>query len=90
MTTTIPDIVVQSTSYTDVYSSSGVSVGTSVILQNKGSLSIFLQTGETIPSASSEEGVILSSLEMFIVDEGEAGLFARSFFGSCKLSIQPV
>lgn len=89
MATTIPDIVVSSTSYTNIYTATSISVGTSVIIQNKGGYAVFLQTVSSIPSASSQDGVILLPMEMLVVDSGESGLFARAFFGSSKLSIQP-
>jgi hypothetical protein len=88
MATTIPDITVQNTAYTNVYTATGIAVGTSVVLQNKGNFSVFLQTTATLPSATSEDGVVVSPLEILTVDAGEAGLFARAAAFSCKLSVQ--
>lgn len=90
MAVTLPDITIQNTAYINVYTATGITVGTSVIVQNKGTFSVYLQTTATTPSADSENGVILSPLEILIVDAGEAGLFAKATFFSAKLSVQPI
>lgn len=89
MSTTLPDVTIQPTTYTDIYAATGITVGTSVIIQNKGNHSAFLQTTGSAPSDSSMDGVLISPLEIFIVDAGESGLFARASFGNGRLSIQP-
>lgn len=90
MAATIPDITIQNTAYTNVYTATGITVGTSVIVQNKGNAPVFLQTTAAIPLATNEDGVVLSRLEILTVDAGELGLFAKSFDTTCKLSVQTV
>lgn len=89
MAITIPDITIQNTVYADVYAATGIAVGTSVVIQNKGNYSVYLQTTTSAPSDSSADGVLVSPLEIFIVDAGESGLFARASINSSKLSVQP-
>lgn len=85
---TLPDVTVQTTSYTDIYVTTGIAVGTSVIIQNKGSSSVYLQTSAVAPLDTSDDGVALSSLEILTVDSGELGLFAKSSSFTCKLNVQ--
>ena len=88
MAATLPDVTITNTAYTDLYDATGIAVGTAVILQNKGSQPVFLQTTLAAPSASSEAGFVISPLEILTVDAAEAGLWARSSAFSGHLSVQ--
>lgn len=88
MAATLPDVVITSTAYTNLYSATGIAVGTAVILQNKGNQPVFLQTTAASPSASSGDGFVISPLEILTVDAAEVGLWARSAAFGGHLSVQ--
>lgn len=88
MAATLPDITISNTAYTDVYSETGITVGTAVVIQNKGNYPVFLQTTASAPTASSENGFVISPLQILLVDAGEAGLFAKSTSFAGRLSVQ--
>lgn len=85
MATTIPDVILDNTSYQNINTLSGIAVGTKVILQFKGSGSIRLQIKTTQPIVNSMDGVQLNTLEFYVVDAGESTIWAR---GTGRLSVQ--
>lgn len=87
MATTIPDVILTNSAYTDVYVASGLAIGTSVIIQNKSTVGAFLQLKSSQPLAASADGVFLEAYSFYVVDQGEVGCWAR---GNTKLSVQEV
>lgn len=85
MSNTIPDVILDNTTYQNINTLSGIAVGTKVILQFKGSGSIRLQIKPTQPTINSMDGVQLSTLEFYVVDAGESTIWAR---GTGRLSVQ--
>lgn len=87
MAMTISDCVLTNSAYTDVYTATGIAVGTSLIVQNKSTVGAFLQIKSTQPTAASQDGIFLEAYQFYVVDADEVGLWAR---GNTKLSVQGV
>ena len=77
MANTIDDVVIGNT-WVNVYSLSGIAVGTSVQVQNKGNGYILLAISATSPASGSVKGYVLEPFKACLVDAGESGLWAIS------------
>lgn len=79
---TIPDITVPSDSYLDLYIAASITVGTAIEIINKGSSTIYVQESTTQPSATSTDGVAITSVDkpwaVGIVNDGAAKIWVRS------------
>ncbi len=83
---TLPDVVLSNSSYTDIYSMTGIPVGTPLLVQNKGSSGFYLQLKESQPSATNIDGNILQPFEFLIIKTtAPVKFWAR---GSGRLSVQ--
>ncbi len=83
---TLPDVILSNSAYIDIYAATGIPVGTSLIVQNKGSSGYYLQLKETQPSATNSDGNILAAMEFLIIKTTSPIRFwAR---GSGRLSVQ--
>lgn len=61
MSNTLPDIVMQTGTYIDVYNVSGIAPGTALLLNNKSSATVQIQVRPSQPPASSNDGWPLRS-----------------------------
>lgn len=79
------DAILDNVTYQNVNVLVGIPVGTKVILHFKGSGSVRVQLKPTQPIANSQEGVQLTSLGFYVIDQGESTIWAK---GSGRLSVQ--
>lgn len=85
MANTIPDISSVNGSFTDVYTSSGITVGTSIIIQNKSTSALYVQISALQPLSTSTDGVYIQPYQFYVVDAGEVGCWIR---GNGKICVQ--
>lgn len=85
MADTIEDVTVVHTSYTDIYTVTGIAVGTELVLQNKEESEFIVQVSTTQPSADSTAGVILRPKQQKLVEVGGNKVWV---LGVGKLSVQ--
>ncbi len=86
MAVTLPDVTSSATSFINVYTATGLPVGTKLIIQNKSSNTMYIQVKATQPSATSVDGNIITSYEFIIIDGGDLpGVWVR---GAGKISVQ--
>lgn len=76
MADTIPDILLDPETYSNIYALSSITTGTSVAVQNKTDSQVILQTILAQPTLGSTDGVIVEPWKMVVVSSGEAGLWA--------------
>lgn len=93
MSQTIPDITLNSTSFTDINTQSGISVGTAMIIQNKGTSNIVIQESVLQPDPTSEDGLIMTNIfspySRADISAGSIRIWARVLGGaSCKINVQ--
>jgi hypothetical protein len=72
----IPDITLNGT-WQDVYSLSGIAVGTSLSVQNKTAQIISLWIGPTAPATSFNGGMELAVLASSMITAGESGYWVK-------------
>lgn len=82
---TLPDVILDNTSYQNINALSGIAVGNKMVLQFKGTGSVRLQIRPTQPIVSSLDGVQLNTLELYGVDSGESTVWVK---GTGRLSVQ--
>lgn len=87
MAVTIPDLQINNSSYTDLYASTGISVGTKLVIQNKSSVGAYLQIKAFQPASNSQDGIFLEAFKFYIVDAGEVGCWVK---GMTKLCVQEI
>lgn len=75
--TTTADIPISMEYYTELYSSSGIAVGTPLIIQNKTSGTMLVQNRTTQPSPTDWNGFIVPYLGVWYVEEGTEGVWCR-------------
>jgi hypothetical protein len=56
MANTLPDVVLQSGVYIDVYAATGISPGTSLVLNNKSAATVLVQVRASQPPSTSSDG----------------------------------
>ena len=82
MADTIPDITVPNNTFANINTLTGISAGTALILNNKGTSEVLVQISNTQPSATSSDGVVLpvppNTLSVMRVTAGENAVWARS------------
>ncbi len=87
MAATRPDIIVPLNTWTDLYATVGIAVGTNVIVTNKsGGNHILLATGAAAPT--DDRGVPLQAGMQAIVEEGELGLYAKAITFNALINVQ--
>ena len=82
MADTIPDVILNGTEYQDLYSETGITVGTKLLLFNKSTSYIRVILSATQPTDNSTDGVIIEiegAMRPFIVDAGENGCWAKGY-----------
>ncbi len=85
MADTLPDITLNTDSYTDLYVGSGILVGTEILVQNKGSVPVTIHVSLAQPVVTSRDGVNIPSNGYVIVQAGATGAWA---LGSSKVNVQ--
>ena len=91
MSDTIDDVIITNT-WNNIYSLSGISVGTSIQVQNKGSSYVLLAISATQPASGSLKGYVLEPFKACLVDAGETGLWGMTTGGEATspLNVQGV
>jgi hypothetical protein len=77
MANSIPDLNITDVDWIDVYSTSGIAVGTKLIIQNKASNPVLMYIAPSKPSISSYNGYAIKSLETVSLDASETGCWVR-------------
>lgn len=95
MSDTLPDVEVDDTAFVDINTTTGIAVGTALIIDNKSNYPVLLQVSATQPSATSEDGVLLAPFpnenSVKSVLAGGNTIWARCYRqGVAKLSVQDV
>lgn len=85
MADTLPDVSLSPDSYVDLYAATGITVGSQVIIQNKSSSIVTLQSVFSQPLATNSDGTYIVSNNFVIVTAGSTGLWA---LGKGKISVQ--
>lgn len=84
MANTLPDVTLNNLVYQELYTETGIAVGTAIFIQNKAqSIRIQIQSSQPIPTST--DGVQIQPLEFFAVDSGESGVWVK---GSGKVCVQ--
>lgn len=74
---TIPDIQLSSTAYTDLYTVSGITVGTEILIQNKGPVVIVVQNSTLAPDNASWNGFLIPYMAVWVAPSGTTGVWAK-------------
>ena len=85
MADTLPDVNLTTVAYKDLYSESGIGVGTKVLVQNKSGNMVTLQLQLAEPLATSNDGTYLVPNGFVVIDAGENGLWG---IGTGDISVQ--
>lgn len=85
MADTIADVLIPTGSYVDIYTATGIIVGTSIVIQNKSLQPIWVQEGAAQPSGTSFDGVVVERFKSVIVTAGATGVWVK---GEGKISVQ--
>lgn len=93
MPNTIPDVLVSNSQFVDVNTLSSLVAGTAMILTNKSTSRMLVQTAAGQPAADSTDGEILSILPpttaVKLITAGESTVWAKSFEAdNAPLSVQ--
>lgn len=93
MADTIPDISVSS-EWVDVYTVTGISVGSTITVCNKGGYRILIQESPTKPLTSSGDGKLLASYvtgaNNAVVEGSVSKVWLKATKGSCDVNVQEV
>lgn len=82
MADTRPDVILNGEEYQDLYSETGITVGTKLILFNKSTSDVRVIISATKPANNSTNGIVMEvkgAMRPFTVDAGESGVFAKGF-----------
>lgn len=96
MSQTIPDILVPSNEFVDINILANIIVGATFTILNKGNYNIVLQESVLQPSASSEDGVLITNVysphARADIRAGSIRVWARTLGTdvSCKINVQSV
>lgn len=94
MADTLNDIEVQDEDWTDVYTVTGITLGSSITINNKGGYSLLIQEAPTKPLADSPHGILLASYETgannATIIAGSSGVWLRATKGACDVNVQEV
>lgn len=83
----IPDISLPAGSWHNVYAASGITVGTPILIQSKGSSMVFLWEGDTPPANSAWDGVKFFDAPWVADQVGIAGCWVKSN-GAVVINVQ--
>ena len=88
MSDTIADVIVNNDAFTNLYSASGISVGTELLIQNKTPNILYIQSVSSQPSADSVDGSIVEPNEYVVVTNTPTGCWGRLIEGKGRVSVQ--
>lgn len=94
MSDTLPDVVVPFNDFTDAYTATGIAVGTSIQILNKGNYPVLVVESATKPTASSTEGYTIyannSQTNPSIVKDTPTGVWLKTISSniSSRVNIQ--
>lgn len=87
-----PDINATTDDWVDVYASTGITVGSKLIIQNKSNTAVVLFESVTKPDSDSIDGYMLTPIgecyEDTIVEAGSIGLWVKAYDTNSKISVQ--
>ena len=75
--TTIADIVLIPTAYTEVYAATGIVSGTQLVIQNKSMGPINVQNGIPKPLGTNHDGFIIQALDIWKVPAGVSTVWLK-------------
>lgn len=84
------DINTSSTTWVNVYSLSGITVGTGLEIQNKNSNLLTIQESATTPSADDFSGRLLRYCDVAEVWSGSVGVWVRGAMNTIQINVQAV
>lgn len=76
MANTINDVVLTLSAYVNVYTATSITVGKTVILQNKGNVPVIVQVKGSTPAANDRNGFVVLPNQSVVIDKTPAGIFA--------------
>ena len=86
---TLPNIVLTGTAYQNLNLASSLITGSPLVIQNKGNSFVRIIISPSQPSASSENGWLLQSLQSIVVENETDIVWAKSTeLGNTHLSVQ--
>lgn len=77
MPQTLPDILVDGDSYTELYAESSIATGTPILIENKGATPVRIYEGGSEPSLSNTDGVLLFPGRRTTIPSGSLEIWAR-------------
>ena len=94
MSDTIDDFKVDDDDWTDVYTVTGITSGTSISICNKGGYPLIIQESSTKPVATDNDGVLLATYRTgannAIISTGSNGVWLKALSSGCKVNVQEV
>lgn len=88
---TLPDVILDGVSYQNINVETGLTAGTNLIIQNKGSDSVRIIISPTQPDSSAKDGWLLVATKSIQVENESDFIWARCVddADSVRLSVQP-
>lgn len=94
MADTINDILVTDDEWIDVYTTTGITVGSSVTVNNKGGYNILIQERATKPSDDDDNGKLVGDYTTgtynATITETPTGIWLKATKGSCDVNVQEI
>ena len=94
MANTLPDFTVVSTEWTDVYTLTGIAVGNTITICNKGGYNILIQESDTQPLPANNDGKLLASYvtgsNNATVEGSISKVWLKAAKGSCDVNVQSI
>lgn len=84
------DINTSSTGWVNVYSASGIAVGTGLEVQNKNSNLLTIQESAAMPSTDDYSGRLLRYCDVVEVWSGSPGVWVRGAMNTIQINVQAV
>lgn len=88
--TTLPNLHVPSTGFIDLYVNSGITVGTELLIQNKGEAAVRVIEDSTLPTVDDNRGVMVDPMDWLKITAGSVGAYAIGYSsnGDIELVVQ--
>jgi hypothetical protein len=94
MADTINDFNVTDDEWVDVYTTTGITVGSSITICNKGGYNLLIQEVPTKPDTSAEDGILISTYDTgannATVLSGSSKVWLKATKSSCDVNVQEV
>lgn len=92
MAQTLPDILIPSDDWVSINTLTSTAIGTYLTISNKSTRKVVLNENTTKPTASSTDGIVISSFKgaepSGVVPDGSLEVWAKGLGGPAKLSVQ--